>query len=67
MTFWDSADQYGSDPHLKEALKNIQREKVAIMTKTHAKTAHQMRQDLDRYRREIGTDYIDIVLLHAHA
>ena len=65
MTFWDSADQYGSHPHLKEALRNVQREKVAIMTKTHAKTAGQMRQDLDRYRREIGTDYIDIVLLHA--
>ena len=65
VTFWDSADQYGSHPHLKEALRNVQREKVAIMTKTHAKTAAQMRQDLDRYRREIGTDYIDIVLLHA--
>jgi predicted aldo/keto reductase-like oxidoreductase len=24
-----------------------------------------MRADLDRYRKEIGTDYIDIVLLHA--
>lgn len=65
VTFWDSADQYGSHPHMKAALENVPREGVTIMTKTHAKTADQMRKDLDRYRREIGTDYIDIVLLHA--
>ena len=65
VTFWDSADQYGSHPHVKAALENVPREKVAIMTKTHAKTYDEMRKDLDRYRREIGTDYLDIVLLHA--
>jgi aryl-alcohol dehydrogenase-like predicted oxidoreductase len=64
VTFWDSADQYGTHPHLKEALKGIAREKVTIMTKTSASTEKEMRSDLDRYRREIGTDYIDIVLLH---
>ncbi|HEY1206021.1 MAG: aldo/keto reductase [Bryobacteraceae bacterium] len=64
LTFWDSADQYGSHPHLKAALGQVPREKVAIMTKTHAVTAAQMRADLDRFRREIGTDYLDIVLLH---
>ena len=65
IVFWDSADSYGSHPHLKEALKRIPRDKVTIMTKTRAKTAAEMRQDLDRFRREIGTDYLDIVLLHA--
>ena len=65
VTFWDSADQYGSHPHVKAALENVPREKVAIMTKTHAKTYDEMRKDLDRYRQEIGTDYLDIVLLHA--
>lgn len=63
--FWESADQYGTHPHLKEALQAVDREKVVLLTKTHAKTEAQMKQDLDRYRREIGTDYIDIVLLHA--
>jgi 1-deoxyxylulose-5-phosphate synthase len=67
LTFWDSADGYGSHPHLKEALKSVPREKVAIMTKTRARTAAEMRADLDRFRREIGTDYLDIVLLHALA
>ena len=35
------------------------------MTKTHAKTSDEMKRDLDRFKTEIGTDYIDIVLLHA--
>lgn len=64
VTFWDSADQYGTHPHLKAALKNVKREKVTILSKTHASTAQEMKADLDRFRREIGTDYIDIVLLH---
>ncbi len=41
------------------------REKVTILTKTRARTAAEMRADLDRFRQEIGTDYLDIVLLHA--
>jgi aryl-alcohol dehydrogenase-like predicted oxidoreductase len=62
--FWDSADQYGTHPHLKEALKRVPREKVVILTKTHATTEKEMKEDLDRFRKEIGTDYIDIMLLH---
>jgi 1-deoxyxylulose-5-phosphate synthase len=64
INFWDSADQYGSHPHMKEALKQIPREKVVILTKTHATTAAEMKSDLDRFRQEIGTDYLDIILLH---
>jgi len=64
ITFWDSADQYGTHPHLKKALKRVPREKVVILTKTHATTAEEMRADIDRFRQEIGTDYLDIVLLH---
>ncbi|MEM1137806.1 MAG: aldo/keto reductase [Bacteroidota bacterium] len=64
IMFWDSADQYGTHPHLKEALKRVPREKVTILTKTHATTEKQMRDDLDRFRRELDTDYLDIMLLH---
>ncbi len=64
LTFWDSADQYGSHPHLREALKTIPREKVTILSKTHATTEKEMKDDLDRFRRELNTDYIDILLLH---
>jgi aryl-alcohol dehydrogenase-like predicted oxidoreductase len=65
LSFWDTADGYGSHPHINEALKVVKREKVVIMTKTGATTESQMRADLDRYRKELNTDYIDIVLLHA--
>jgi aryl-alcohol dehydrogenase-like predicted oxidoreductase len=64
VTFWDSADQYGTHPHVKEALKRAKRERVTILSKTHASTEREMRADLDRFRRELGTDYIDILLLH---
>jgi 1-deoxyxylulose-5-phosphate synthase len=64
INFWDSADQYGTHPHLKEALKHIKREKVVILTKTEAVTADEMKSDLNRFLKELGTDYIDILLLH---
>ncbi len=65
INFWDSADQYGSHAHLKAALKYIPREKVVILTKSHASTYDGMKADLERFKKEIGTDYLDIVLLHA--
>jgi predicted aldo/keto reductase-like oxidoreductase len=64
VTFWDSADQYGTHPHLRAALKSVPREKVTILSKTHASTAAEMKADLDRFRRELNSDYIDILLLH---
>jgi aryl-alcohol dehydrogenase-like predicted oxidoreductase len=64
ITVWDLADQYGTHPHAKGALKTVPRDKVVIMTKTHASTEKEMRADLDRFRQEIGTDMLDIVLLH---
>lgn len=64
LRFWDSADQYGTHAHVKEGLKRVPREKVAILSKTHASTREEMQKDIDRFRRELGTDYIDILLLH---
>lgn len=64
LTFWDAADQYGTHPHVKAALRAVPREKVTILSKTHASTAAEMKADLDRFRLEMGTDYIDILLLH---
>lgn len=64
LHFWDLADQYGSHPHARLALETVKRDKVVILSKTHASTADEMHADLDRFRQEIGTDHIDIVLLH---
>jgi aryl-alcohol dehydrogenase-like predicted oxidoreductase len=65
LFFWDCADSYGSHAAVKLALKKIPREKVAIQSKTTARTADAMKADLDRFRQEMGTDYIDILLLHS--
>jgi predicted aldo/keto reductase-like oxidoreductase len=62
--FWDTADSYGTHAAVKIALKTVPREKVAILTKSDANSATKMQADLDRFRQEMGTDYIDVVLLH---
>jgi aryl-alcohol dehydrogenase-like predicted oxidoreductase len=64
LSLWDLADQYGSHPHARRALQTVKRDRVTILTKTTARTEKEMRDDLDRFRREIGTDHLDIVLLH---
>jgi aryl-alcohol dehydrogenase-like predicted oxidoreductase len=64
ITFFDTADQYGSHAHVREALKAIPRDRVVIATKTVARTARDAAADLDRFRRELGTDVLDVVLLH---
>lgn len=63
--FWDTADSYGSHAAIKIALQKVPREKVAIQTKVTARSAEQMTENLERFRQEMGTDYIDIVLLHS--
>jgi 1-deoxyxylulose-5-phosphate synthase len=64
LRFFDSADAYGSHPHVAEALKHVPRDKVTILTKTWARDPAGARADLDRFRRELGTDYLDICLMH---
>jgi aryl-alcohol dehydrogenase-like predicted oxidoreductase len=65
INFWDTADQYGSHPHIAEALKKVDRDEVVILTKTNGKTYKEVKEALERFKGEMGTDYFDIVLLHA--
>ena len=64
LRFFDAADSYGSHPHVAEALKHVPRDKVTVLTKTWARDAATARADLDRFRRELGTDYLDVCLMH---
>ncbi|HXN93718.1 MAG TPA: aldo/keto reductase [Candidatus Acidoferrales bacterium] len=64
LRFFDSADSYGSHPHVAEALKHVPRDKVTVLTKTWARDPVSARADLDRFRRELGTDHIDVCLMH---
>jgi len=64
LRFFDAADSYGSHPHVAEALKQVPRDKVTVLTKTFSRDPKDARADLDRFRRELGTDYLDICLIH---
>src|SRR5450631_3958672 len=64
LRFFDAADSYGSHPHVAEALKHVPRDKVTVLTKSWARDAATFRADLDRFRRELGTDYLDVCLMH---
>jgi aryl-alcohol dehydrogenase-like predicted oxidoreductase len=58
LRFFDAADSYGSHPHVAEALK------LTVLTKTWARDPATARADLDRFRRELGVDYLDVCLIH---
>jgi len=64
LRFFDTAAGYGSHPHVAEALKRVDRSRVTVMTKDDARDPKTVRANLDRFRRELGTDYIDIYLIH---
>lgn len=76
ITFFDLADLYGTHLYFREALRHIPRERITILTKlwwrydgpeerTQTPIRRQMaRTTLERFRHELNTDYLDIVLLH---
>jgi 1-deoxyxylulose-5-phosphate synthase len=64
LRFFDSADSYGSHPHVAQALKSVPRDKITLLTKSWAREPDAMRADLERFRKELNTDYLDIVLMH---
>jgi aryl-alcohol dehydrogenase-like predicted oxidoreductase len=70
IKFFDTADMYGSHPYVGEALKVIPRENVTILTKVMTYNqegwykVEPFQTSLDRFRKEIGTEYFDIFLLH---
>lgn len=76
IRFFDLADLYGTHIYFREALASMERDKLAILTKlwwrydgpeeqTNLPERRQMaRTALERFRHELATDYIDILLLH---
>jgi len=64
LRFFDTADSYGTHAHVAAALKKLPREKITVMSKSWARDGAGMRADIDRFRKELGTDYIDILMMH---
>ena len=64
ITFWDTAEGYGSQPHLGEAVRQIRREEVVIQTKTGAKDYEGAAASIEKALRELQSEYLDVLLLH---
>lgn len=70
VTFMDTADLYGSHQYLRRALDGVPREKYTVMTKIWPRTEYWnaysggARAEVDRFRKELNTDFLEIVLLH---
>jgi len=69
IRFYDTADSYGSIPFVGEAIKTLPRKKLTLLTKmwTHddgSPAVQSVEDNIDRYLKEFGTDYIDILLMH---
>jgi 1-deoxyxylulose-5-phosphate synthase len=64
LIFFDTADSYGSHPEVAAVLKQVPRDKAVVMTKCDSRDPKEAKADLERFRRELKTDYIDICLIH---
>jgi aryl-alcohol dehydrogenase-like predicted oxidoreductase len=71
IRFFDCADAYGTHPFTGRALKDMPRENYTINTKiwlSPGALPEPERPDanivVDRFRKELNTDYIDIVQIH---
>ena len=65
VTYIDTADNYnGMHEMIKPAIKGIDREKIQILCKIWPGRHQNPLKEIDRFRREIGTDYFDVMLMH---
>ena len=65
ITFWDTAEGYGTQPHLGEAIRQINRDEIVIQTKTANKDHESASASIEKALSELQTEYIDVMLLHA--
>jgi predicted aldo/keto reductase-like oxidoreductase len=65
ITFFDTADNY-NEMHemLGVAVRDLDRERIQIQTKISWGKYEDPLKELDRFRKEVGTDYFDSILIH---
>lgn len=64
INFIDTAEIYENYKYIRIALESIDRKDYVITTKCYAYTKDMAKESLNKALEEIGTDYIDIFLLH---
>lgn len=63
VNFIDTAELYGTYPHIKEAIKKSGKN-IVVATKSYAYTAEGAKESLEKARKELDLDCIDVFLLH---
>lgn len=65
IRFFETADAYTGMPvMLGEALKGLPRDSYKLMTKYRLRDTENPQATIDRFRKELQTEYLDILLLH---
>ena len=64
VNFWDTGYSYGTHPHMREALKQIPRDKIVIATKFSDSFGKDIERKITGTLQELNTDYLDICLVH---
>lgn len=63
ITYFDTAQNYKTHTMIRDAIKGLPREKLFIQSKMPGVPEKPL-EVLDKYRQELGTDYIDSLLVH---
>ncbi len=64
IRYIDTADSYKTHPYVRRALEGVPRDKYFIQTKTFSRDAKRVQADIERYLKELNTDYVDTLLMH---
>ena len=64
VNFWDTAFQYGTHGHIKEALRHVRRQDVVIATKLASSHEKETNKMFSASLKELGVDYVDVCLMH---
>jgi aryl-alcohol dehydrogenase-like predicted oxidoreductase len=70
VRFLDMADLYGTHPFVREAVAGVPRDRYTLLTKIWPYKEDWItpsggaREEVDRFRHELGTDTLDVCLIH---
>jgi aryl-alcohol dehydrogenase-like predicted oxidoreductase len=64
VNFWDTADDYGTHPHVRFGLGLVDRDDVVIADKSNALTFEEGEKAVEYSLESLGIDYVDLLLLH---
>ena len=70
ITFLDMADLYGSHPFVKDVIKGLPRDRVALLSKIWPRKEDWVtpsggaKEEIDRFRQELAVDTVDVCLIH---